>query len=61
MAICICYRNRYNFTMRSSLADGTKERIAFGATGEAIRDVFDIAAGDDRAIVEEQGSAHLEL
>ena len=52
--------NGGNFGSGAALADGAKEGIAFGAAGEAVGDVFDIAARDDGAVVEEEGGADVE-
>ena len=43
------------------LADGGGDGGLLGAGGEAVGGVFYVAAGDDSAVVEEDGCAHAEV
>ena len=42
-------------------ADGGGDSSLFGADGEAVRGVFDVAAGDDVAVGEQDGGADAEV
>jgi hypothetical protein len=55
LSIQICNRNGYNRAICTSFANGAKERIAFGAAGEAVGHVLNIAAGDNGAVIKKQG------
>src|SRR6185312_413456 len=57
----IRYGDGADFAAGAALADGAEQRVALGATAEAVRDVFHVAAGNDGAVVEEQGRTYVEL
>ena len=46
---------------RAVLGDGARDGTLLGATGEAVGAVFDVAAGDDRAVFEQQGRSDAEV
>ena len=56
----ICNRDGDDFVGWTTLGDGAEECGALGADRQAVGDVFDVAAGRDESIVEEQGCADAE-
>ena len=45
----------------SQFGNGGKDRRAFGAVGQAVGGVFDVASGKDLAIFQQNGCAHFEI
>ena len=53
--------DRAKTNSRPVFSDGSCDGALFGATGQPVGTVFDVAAGNDRAIREKQGRADAEL
>ena len=57
----IDHRHRYNFRLPCAGGDGGKDGVALGADGQAIGGVFDVAAGENAAILQQDGGADMEM